>query len=80
MRNIVYEGYLGPRLDRATQLRRLKNVIEGELTPCQRRVVEGIYFRQCSVTALAQELGVNKSTVSRTLRRAQERMRRCLRY
>ena len=80
MRNIVYEGYLGPRLDRATQLRRLKNVIEGELTPCQRRVVEGIYFRQCSVTSLAQELGVNKSTVSRTLRRAQERMRRCLRY
>lgn len=80
MRNIVYDGYLGPRLDRATQLRRLKNVIEGELTPCQRRVVEGIYFRQCSVTSLAQELGVNKSTVSRTLRRAQERMRRCLRY
>lgn len=80
MRNIVYDGYQGPRLDRATQLRRLKNVIEGELTPCQRRVVEGVYYEKRTLTSLAEEWGVNKSTVSRTLRRAQERMRRCLRY
>ena len=80
MRNIVYEGYLGPRLGREAQLRRLKNVIEGELSPCQRRVVEGIYYENKTVTALAQELGVNKSTVSRTLRRARERMRKYLKY
>ena len=29
---------------------------------------------------LAQERGVNKSTVCRTLQRAERRMRRCLRY
>ena len=80
MRNIVYEGYMGPRLDRATQLRRLKNVIEGELTPRQKRIIEGVYYEKRTLTSLAEELGVNKSTVSRTFRRAQERMRRCLRY
>ena len=76
MRNIVYDGYMGPRLDRATQLRRLKNVIEGELTPCQRRVVEGIYFRKCTVTSLAEELGVSRTTLWRMAKRQSELERR----
>ena len=29
---------------------------------------------------IAGELGVNRSTISRTIRRAQERLRRCLQY
>ena len=80
MRNIVFDGYLGPRLERAVQLRRVRNVIDQELTPRQRRVVEGVYYENKSVTALAEELGVHKSTVSRTLHRARLRMQRCLRY
>ena len=31
-------------------------------------------------TEIARKLGVHPSTVSRTLKRAQERLRRCLRY
>lgn len=33
-----------------------------------------------TVTEIAQELGVNKSTVSRTLLRAKRRLYQCLRY
>ena len=33
-----------------------------------------------SVRALAQKLGVNRSTVSRTVKRAKQRLYRCLRY
>ena len=32
MRNILFEGYEGPRLPREVQLRRLRRVIEKELT------------------------------------------------
>ncbi len=40
-----------------------------------------MHFEQnMSVTEIARELGLNRSTVSRTLRRAQERLRRCLQY
>ena len=33
-----------------------------------------------SMEAIAKELGVNKSTVSRTLKRGRQRLYRCLRY
>lgn len=80
MRNTAYDGYLGPRLTRAEQLRRVRAVFERELTPCQQRVVQAVYFENRRVTDVARELGVSKSTVSRTLLRARERFRRCLRY
>jgi len=80
MRNTAFEEYLGPRLERSVQVRRLKNVIDRELTWHQRRMVMGYYYEKKTVTQLAAELGVNKSTVSRTLNRARRRMSRCLRY
>ena len=33
-----------------------------------------------TIPQIARELGVNRSTVSRTLRRAKNRLYRCLRY
>lgn len=80
MRNTAFEEYLGPRLERSVQVRRMKNVIDRELTWHQRRMVMGYYYEKKTVTQLAAELGVNKSTVSRTLNRARRRMSRCLRY
>jgi len=59
---------------------RVKNVMENELTENQRRVVVGYYLEGKTIVELAAEFGVNKSTVWRTLKRAEERMRRCLRY
>ena len=35
MKNILYEGYLGPRLPREVQLKRVQRVMQEELTPLQ---------------------------------------------
>lgn len=60
--------------------RNLRQAREQELTPCQRRVLEMHYDEGLAVGEIARRLEVCPSTVSRTLRRARERLRRCLRY
>lgn len=80
MRNTLFDGYEGPRLPREVQLKRLKRVIEAELSPCQRQTLTAYYFRQLTMVEIAREQGVNKSTVCRTLHRAEAKIRRCLRY
>lgn len=80
MRNTLFDGYQGPRLPRQVQLKRVKNVIEQELTPLQRETVLAYYFQGMNICQIAQDRGVNKSTVCRTLHRAETRIRRCLRY
>lgn len=60
--------------------RNLRRARQQELTPCQQQVLELRYDQNMSVTQIARHLGVNTSTVSRTLRRAQERLRRYLQY
>ena len=71
---------MGPRLPRQMQLRRVKNVIERELTPMQRETVLAYYFQGLNICQIAQQRGLNKSTVCRTLHRAEKRLQRCLRY
>lgn len=80
MKNTLFEDYLGPRLPRQVQLNRVKNVIEQELTPLQREVILAYYFQGLNICRIAEGRGVNKSTVCRTLHRAEKRLRRCLRY
>ena len=80
MRNILYEGYQGIRLPREVQLKRIQRVIREELTPLQREALMAYYFQEQSITQIAQERGVNKSTVCRTLHRAEEKLRRFLKY
>ena len=80
MKNILYEGYLGTRLPREVQLKRIQRVMKEELTDLQRQTLTAYYFRQQTIPQIAAERGVNKSTVSRTLRRAEEKLRRYLRY
>ena len=80
MKNILYEGYLGTRLPREVQLKRVQRVIKEELTELQRQTLTAYYFHQQTIPQIARDRGVNKSTVSRTLRRAEEKLRRYLRY
>lgn len=80
MRNIHFEDYQGLRLPRQVQLKRVKRVIEGELTDKQRQVVMDYYFRQLTIPQIAQEQGVHKSSVSRLLKRAEHRLQKYLKY
>ena len=80
MKNILYDGYLGPRLPREVQLKRVKRVIQEELTPLQRETLIAYYFQEQTVTQIASDRGVNKSTVRRTLKRAEAKLRRYLKY
>ena len=48
MKNILYEGYLGPRLPREVQLKRVQRVMQEELTPLQRETL--ITHRKASQT------------------------------
>lgn len=80
MKSILYDGYLGPRLPREVQLERVRRVIHEELTPLQREVLTAYYFHQRTITEIAAERGVNKSTVCRTLHRAEQKLRRYLKY
>ena len=76
MKNILYEGYLGPRLPREVQLKR----VQRELTPLQRETLIAFYFQEQTLTQIAADRGVNKSTVCRTLKRAEAKLRRYLKY
>lgn len=61
-------------------MERLRRVIREELTDLQREVLMAYYFQEIPIPQIARDRGVNKSTVSRTLRRAEEKLRRYLKY
>lgn len=70
--------------DNAEQLSRLRRNLrrarEQELTPRQRQVLALYYDQGLNMVEIGRRLGVNRSTVSRTLVRAKERLYRVLRY
>lgn len=71
----------GDNSERLERLRRnLRQAREQELTPRQRQLLELYYDQGMNIPQIAKALGVNRSTVSRTLRRARDRLYRCLRY
>ena len=80
MKNTLYDGYEGPRLPREVQIKRVNRVIEEELTAVQREILLAYYIQNQKITEIARLRGVHKSTVSRTLKRAEEKLRRYLRY
>ena len=79
MKNIPC-NYSDVRLPRAVQLRRVEHVIREELTELQRQVLLAVYYGGQGQAEVARERGVSRSTVCRTLRRAETRLRRFLRY
>lgn len=80
MKNIVFDGYQGLRLPREVQLRRVKKVIENELSPLQRETLMAYYFQRETIPQIALRRGVNKSTVCRTLQRAERKLQQYLKY
>ena len=80
MKNILYDGYKGIRLPREIQMKRVHRVIEEELTPLQREVLIAYYIQDQTIPQIARERGVQKSTISRTLHRSEDKLRRFLRY
>lgn len=80
MKNILYDGYLGPRLPKQVQLQRVREVILQELTPLQRETLLAYHIHGKNIPKIAQERGVNKSTVSRILKRAEDKLHRYLKY
>ena len=70
--------------DNKDQINRLKrnltHALRQDITQRQREYMILYYGKSMSMEAIAQQCGVNKSTVSRTLKRGRQRLYRCLRY
>ena len=79
-KNTRFEGTASLRLPKQVQLARVKRVIKEELTPLQRETLTAYYFQGQNIPAIARDRGVSKSTVSRTLHRAEDKLRRFLQY
>ena len=73
-------GFLKAAEDDSYRARLLKLAITEELTPRQMQMAVMYYYRQKTVRDIAQELGVNPSTVSRTLKAAREKLKRCMKF
>ena len=63
---------------RQQQIQRLQNIIRHGLTPLQQETLMAFYFQEQSISAIARERKVHRSTVSRTLRRAERRLKQYL--
>lgn len=70
--------------DNSPQHQRLKRnllrALQEDITPRQRQVLLLYYSEGLNMRQIGQQLGVDKSTVSRTIHRGELRLQRCLRY
>ena len=64
----------------STARRNMMMAVQEELTPVQHRYATAYYVDRRKVSEIAVEYGVDKPTVSQTLKRARARLRRVLRY
>ena len=80
VKNIPSDLLFTRYIPREIQLQRLRRAVRQELSPRQRETVEAYYFENKTMEQIARELGVNRSTVSRTLKRGVRNLERFLRY
>ena len=70
--------------DNSREVSRLKrNLIRAlreDVTPKQRQVLLMYYAQGLNMREIGDRLGIDRSTVSRTLKRGEQRLLRCLRY
>lgn len=78
----VYTRQMSP--DNSRELSRLKrNLIQAlqeDVTPKQRQALLMYYAEGLNMREIGERLGVDKSTISRTIKRGERRLQRCLRY
>ena len=60
--------------------RNLRIARREELTERQAQVLRLYFEEEMTMEAVGHALGISKSTVSRTIARAKQRLKRCLRY
>ena len=60
--------------------RALRDVIKNDLTPRQKEMVVLYYYEGLNMRQIGERLGVDKSTVSRTIKRARRNLRDRLKY
>ncbi len=58
----------------------MAKVINEDLTERQREIIILYYYKKYGICEIAEALGVVPSTVSRTIKRARDRIYRCLKY
>ena len=76
-----FRGVCGGESQRYERLRQcVRKAVQLELTEPQRRCVELCYFQRMKLSEAAEVLGVNKSTVSRHLKRARDKLAFSLKY
>ena len=70
--------------DNTQQMGRLRcNVMQAlreDVTPRQRECMLLYYQKRLNMRQIAELMGIDKSTVSRNIKRGESRLRRCLRY
>lgn len=66
--------------DHAKLKRIMMNVVKGELTENQQKMIIMYYFRNMKLHEIAEETGVSVQAVSATLARARNRIYRVLKY
>lgn len=58
----------------------LRQALKEDITDRQRQVLGMYYAQELNMREIGQRLGIDKSTVSRTIQRGERRLRKCLRY
>lgn len=58
----------------------LKNIILSELTERQRQVLILYFYKNMKMVDIAKILNINKSTVSRTIKRSTEKIHKYIKY
>ena len=70
--------------DNSKEISRLKRnlirALQEDVSPRQRQTLLLYYSDGLNMREIGERLGVDKSTVSRTIKRGERRLRRCLRY
>jgi RNA polymerase sigma factor (sigma-70 family) len=70
--------------DNSRELSRLKRnllrALQEDITPRQRETLTMYYAEGLNMREIGELLGVDKSTISRTIKRGERRLQRCLRY
>lgn len=70
--------------DNSAQMSRVKRnllrALREDVTPRQREMLLLYYGEQLNMRQIGTRLGVDESTVSRTIKRGERRLQRCLRY
>lgn len=70
--------------DNSQELNRLKRnlirALQEDVTERQRQALFMYYAQGYNMREIGEQLGVDKSTISRTIKRGERRLQRCLRY